>query len=178
MKEERQMGKRKKRRSSKEIKGTLKSKQKENVNPVGSLVFRIQHKGICCCNDMKDNFKTILGYLETHLFGIHLSYSKMIVVAIGNMYITTTTFFLKGVHIVLRFFQNDLHIFWCRHRCMFLINWKTIVKNYNFPSFFEYLISYLFFLYHRYLRKDMFFVSWHWFTLAKEISFLTLHSFH
>ncbi len=89
---------------------------------MASLVFCIQHKGICYCSDMKHNFKTTLGYLETHLSVIHPSSSKTIVVAIGNMYLTTTTFFLKGVHIVLCFFQSDFHLFWSKHRCMFPIN--------------------------------------------------------
>jgi hypothetical protein len=106
----------------KKLKGDKKhltSKQKENVNSMGSLVFHIQHKGICCYNDMKDNFKITFGYLAIHLSIIHPLSNKMIMVAIGNMYLTTTTFFLKGVHIVLRFFQSVFHLFWCKHRCMY-----------------------------------------------------------
>jgi transcriptional/translational regulatory protein YebC/TACO1 len=61
------MGERRWKRTSKEIKETITSKQKANVNSMGSLVFCIQHKGICCCSNMKDNFKTTLGYVETHL---------------------------------------------------------------------------------------------------------------
>ncbi len=72
---------------------------------MGSLVFYIQRKGICCYNDMKDNFKIILRSLEIHLSIIHPSSSKMTVVAIENVYLTTTTFFLNGVHIVLHFFK-------------------------------------------------------------------------
>lgn len=113
------MGERRWRRSSKEIKKTLTSKQKTNVNPMGSFVFYTQYKGICRYNNMKDNFKITFGYLEIHLSIIHPLSSKMIAVAIGNMYLTTTTFFLKGVHIVLRFFQSDFHFFGCKHRCMF-----------------------------------------------------------
>ncbi len=74
--------------------------QKENVNPMGSLVFCTQHKGIYYCNNMSDSFKTIIGYLETHLSAIHPSSNKLIMATIGNMYLTTTLF-LKGVCIVL-----------------------------------------------------------------------------
>jgi hypothetical protein len=49
------MGERRWRRSSKEIKKALTSKQKTNVNPMGSFVFYTQYKGICCYNNMKDN---------------------------------------------------------------------------------------------------------------------------
>jgi hypothetical protein len=113
------MGERRWRRSSKEIKETLTSKQKANVNPMGSLVFYTQHKGICFCSNMKNNFKTTLGYLEIHLSIIHPSSNKMTTITIGNMYLIATTFFFKGVHMVLRFFQSDFHLFWCKHRCMF-----------------------------------------------------------
>jgi hypothetical protein len=100
------MGDRRQRRSSKEIKETLTSKQKENLNPMGSLIFYTQHKGICFCSEVKDNFKSIIGYLEIHLSVIHPSSNKMIMVAIGNIYLMTSTFFFKGVHIVLRFFSK------------------------------------------------------------------------
>jgi hypothetical protein len=96
------MGKRRRRRSSKEIKKTLTSMQKEIVNPMGSLIFCTQHKGICYCNNMSDSFKTILGYLETHLSTNYPSSSKMTMATIRNMYLTTTLF-LKGVHIVCFF---------------------------------------------------------------------------
>lgn len=105
------MGKRKRRRSSKEIKKTLTSMQKEKVNPMGSLVFCIEHKGICYCNNMSDSLKTIIGYLETHLSTIHPSSSKITMAIIKNMYLTITLFF-KGVHMVLFFFKV-IFIFFC-----------------------------------------------------------------
>jgi len=58
------MGERRRKKSSKEIKETLTSKQKANVNLMGSLIFYIQHKGICCCSDKRNSFKTILSYLK------------------------------------------------------------------------------------------------------------------
>jgi hypothetical protein len=88
---------------------------------MGSLVFCTQHKGICYCTNMSDSFKTILGYLETHLSAIHPSSNKQIMATIGNMYLTTTLF-LKGVRVVLFFCHSDLHLLWCKHKCMFLIS--------------------------------------------------------
>jgi transcriptional/translational regulatory protein YebC/TACO1 len=79
---------RRRRKNSKEIKETLTSKQNANVNPMGSLVFYTQHKGICYCNDKRDNLKTILSYLETHFSAIHPPSSEMTVCATGNMYLT------------------------------------------------------------------------------------------
>jgi hypothetical protein len=98
----RHMGKR--RKKLKGNKKTLTSMQKENVNPMGSLVFCTQHKGIYYCNNMSDSLTTILGYLETHLSIIHPSSSKMTMTTIANMYLTTTLF-LRGVHIVLFLFK-------------------------------------------------------------------------
>jgi hypothetical protein len=59
------MGERRRRRkSSKEIKETLTSKQNANVNPMGSLVLCTQHKGICCCRNMKDSLELLLVILK------------------------------------------------------------------------------------------------------------------
>ncbi len=84
---------RRRRRSSKEIKETLTSKQKEN--PMGSLVFCTQHKGIYYCNDERNNLKTTLSYLEIHRSAIHPPSNKKSVVASRNMYLTQQHFSLK-----------------------------------------------------------------------------------
>lgn len=97
-------------------KKTLTSKQKVNVNLMGNLVFYTYHKGICCCSNKRDNFKTTFGYLE-FIFLLSIPHP----VAIGNMYLVVTTHFFKGVHIVLLNLQSDLHFLWCKCTCMFLI---------------------------------------------------------
>jgi hypothetical protein len=71
----------------------LTSKQKEN--PMGSLVFCTQHKGIYYCNDERNNLKTTLSYLEIHRSAIHPPSNKKSVVASRNMYLTQQHFSLK-----------------------------------------------------------------------------------
>jgi hypothetical protein len=121
----------------------IKAKGKCKSNASQSPALNTQE--ICCCSDRRERLKTTLGYLETHLSAIHPPSSKMTVAATGNTYLSAATLFLKGVQIVLLFLQSDLHLLWCRHRCLFPVSRKNTTGNYNFPSFLEYLISCLFF---------------------------------
>jgi len=95
MRERRRRRRRRRRKNSKEIKKTLTSKQNANVKSNGKFSLLHSTKGICCCSDRRDNFKTIFSYLEIHLFVIHPPSSKMTMGAIGNMYLTQQHFSLK-----------------------------------------------------------------------------------